>query len=122
MHICVSNNAYTHLKLALSIHIQPSFTTHRISSCGMSGSVPFGAKEVELDGRCTGVVELAAEQGIVRSGSRYPLSLRKKRECEWPGRRKGCVELTYRANCSKHIGRNSVKETTTKTSLRSASV
>lgn len=39
---------------------------------------------------------LSDEQGCIRSGKRNPLSL---------------------ANCSKHIGRNSVKETTTKTSL-----
>jgi hypothetical protein len=67
-----------YLKLALSIHTQPIFTTHR----------PSGSNWVALFCRGT--------QGFVRPGSKNPLSL---------------------ANCSRQIGRNSVNDTITNTSL-----
>ena len=76
-----------YLKLALSIHAQPIFTTQR-ASCSIACDV-----SVEF--------VLNDEQGCIRSGKRNPLSL---------------------ANCSKQIGKNSVKETMTKTSLHCQSV
>lgn len=57
----------SHLKLALSIHIHPNFTTHRTSSLGMPPVAP-SKRVMLLFG--DGVVEFAAEHGIVRSGSR----------------------------------------------------
>jgi hypothetical protein len=71
-----------YLKLALSIHAQPIFTTQR-ASCSSACDV-----SVEF--------VLSDMQGCVRSGKRNPLSL---------------------ANCSRQIGKNSVRETMTKTSL-----
>lgn len=67
----------THLKLALSIHIHPSFTTQRISSCGALSDV---ASRARLELACgagigAGVVEFAAVHGIMWSGRRKPLSL-----------------------------------------------
>jgi hypothetical protein len=77
-HVFVDGVTDTRLKLALSIHNQPIFTTHRPSDS--DGVALFGGDV----------------HGLVRSGSKNPLSL---------------------ANCSRHIGRNSVRETITKTSL-----
>lgn len=74
-----SEDCGAYLKLAVSIHSQPSFTTHRTSSIGVlaarlnppscgpgAGSVVFGSA--------------ADVHGMVRSGSKYPLSLRTFRE------------------------------------------
>lgn len=85
----LANRAQTHLKLAVSIHTHPILTSHRSESANASSGV------VVVEFVCKGI-DLIAEQGRVLSGARYPLSL---------------------ANCSKHIGRKSVKDTMTKTSL-----
>jgi len=75
----------TYLKLAVSIHAHPIFTTQRAASTASA------AVALPVSG-----VGFKLEQGKVLSGNKKPLSL---------------------ANCSKHIGRKSVKETMTKTSL-----
>lgn len=59
----------THLKLAVSIHSQPSFTTHRAAPSGAL------ARKLALCVSGRGSVEFDVH-GTVRSGSRYPLSLR----------------------------------------------
>lgn len=66
----------TYLKLALSIHIHPSFTTQRISSTGAVVTVEFSPTlPVEFESPGSGTVAFAAKHGIVRSGNKNPLSL-----------------------------------------------
>ena len=88
-----------HLKLAVSIHAQPIFTTHLISSG--ENACADASELVVAFAACIGGEELTVEHDTVLSGSNTPLS---------------------RANCSRQMGRNMVKETTTKTSLFNGSV
>jgi hypothetical protein len=79
-----------YLKLAVSIHTQPIFTSHLSASVRVS-TVPSGTPVAFACN--TGFLN---EHGSVREGEMYPLSL---------------------ANCSKQMGRNNVKDTMTNTSL-----